>query len=305
MQCSLTITPHYDLPDDGAIRPLGDGPHVLSAITAHPGITDTWDAFRGLLIAAAATIGAGLAGGGVTAAAVCTATLKWASDELQNGQDPKYGDVKTITLPAGALSWCNSQNRPLVDWGDQLRLDFRAWSEDSIKDGADGHVEQPAGINSGITDQGGGYHQTSGTFFYDRSYVVPLRSLPPSVYSVSFDAVDDGWFFNVGVSDVLFLKVEENPHPRPPARPAPVTIAPPSPADMRQLLSVLDEASSHLQAVPVNVTPKRTRARLDGRAPITLEAAMAIPFDGQAPAATPQLSAPTVLPAAEPEQEER
>jgi hypothetical protein len=305
MQCSLTITPHYDLPADGAIRPLGDSPRVLSALTEHPGITDAWDAFQDLLIAAAATLGSGLASGGVTAAAVCGATLKWAIAELNNGDNPKYGDVKTIALPAGALYWCKSQNKPLADWGDQLRVSFRAWSEDEIKPGADGHVEQPPGISSGIADQGGGYHQTSGTYFYDRSFIVPLRSLPAGIYSISFAAIDDGWFYDVGVSEVLFIKVEENQHPRPPAKLVPVTIEPPSPADMRQLLGALNEASSSLQVVPANAAPKKSRARLDGRAPISIEEAMAIPFDGQAPAATPQMRTPTVLPGAEPKEEER
>jgi hypothetical protein len=305
MQCSLTITPHYDLPADGAIRPLGDGPRVLSALTEHPDITDAWGAFQDLLIAAAATLGSGLAGGGVTAAAVGGAALKWAIAELNNGEDPKYGAVNTITLPAGALYWCKSQDKPLADWGDQLRVSFRAWSEDEIKPGADGHVEQPPGINSGIADQGGGYHKTSGTYFYDRSFLVPLRSLPAGIYGISFGAIDDGWFYDVGVSEVLFIKVEENQHPRPPARPMPVTIEPPSSADMRQLLGAFKYASSSLQVVSANAVPKKSRARLDGRAPISLEAAMAIPFDGQAPAATPQMSAPTVLPGAEPEEEER
>ena len=101
MQCSLTITPHYDLPADSTLRPLGANPQVLSAITAHPDITDAWDAFQSLIIAAAVTLGAGLAGGGVTAAAVGGATLKWVSDELRSGMYKKYGDVKSITFPSG------------------------------------------------------------------------------------------------------------------------------------------------------------------------------------------------------------
>src|SRR6266566_2560327 len=129
MQCSLTITPHYDLPADSTLRPFRDNPQVLSAITAHPDITDAWDAFQSLL----------------TAAAVGGATLKWVSDELKSGMGKKYGDVKSLTFPSGALLWCNSQNKPLVDWGDQLLVSFRAWSEDEIKQGADGHVEQPPG----------------------------------------------------------------------------------------------------------------------------------------------------------------
>jgi hypothetical protein len=183
-----------------------------------------------------------------------------------------------------------------VDWGDQLQVSFRAWSEDEIKQGADGHVEQPPGINAGITDQGGGYHQTNGTYFYDRSFLVPLRSLPAGIYSISFTAVDDGWYFDVGVSEVLYIKVEENQHPRPPAQPTSVTIAPPTPADMQQLLSAFNQASSSLQAPPANVKPKRAQPRLDGRAPISLKVAMAIPIDSQKPAATPQQKAPTVLP---------
>jgi hypothetical protein len=305
MQCSLTITPHYDQPADGAFRPLGDGPRVLSALTEHPGITDAWGAFQDLLISAAATLGSGLVGGGVTAAAVGSAALKWAIGELNNGDNPKYGAVNAITLPASAQYWCKSQDKLLVDWGDQLRVSFRAWSEDEIKSGADGHVEQPPGINSGIADQGGGFHKTSGTFFYDRSFLVPLRRLPVGIYGISFGAIDDGFWYNVGVSEVLFIKVEENQYPRPPAKPVPVTIGAPSSADMRQLLSAFKQARGSLQAVPANAAPKKSRPRLDGRAPISLEAAMAIPFDGQAPAATPQMSAPTVLPDAGPEEEER
>jgi hypothetical protein len=296
MQCSLTITPHYDLPADSTLRPFGANPQVLSAITAHPDITDSWDVFQSLLIVTAATLGAGLVGGGVTAALVGGATLTWVSNELKSGTIKKYGDVKNITFPSGALLWCNSQNKPLVDWGDQLQVSFRAWSEDEIKQGADAHVEQPPGINAGITDQGGGYHQTNGTYFYDRSFLVPLRSLPVGIYSISFTAVDDGWFDDVGVSEALYITVEENQHPRPPAQPTPVTIAVPTPADMRQLLKAFNQASSSLQALPTNVKPKRAQPRLDGRAPISLEVAMAIPIDGQKPAATPQQKAPTVLP---------
>jgi hypothetical protein len=296
MQCSLTITPHYDLPADSTIRPFGANPQVLSVITAHPDITDAWDTFQSLLIATAATLGAGIAGGGVTAAAVGGATLKWVSDALRSGMDKKYGDVKSIHFPSGALYWCNSQNKPLMDWGDQLLVSFRAWSEDEIKQGADGHIEQPPGINAGITDQGGGYHQTDGTYFYDRSFLVPLRSLPVGIYSISFTAVDDGWFFDVGVSEALYIKVEENQYPRPPAQPTPVTIAVPTPADMRQLLSVFNQASRSLQAPLANVQPKRAQPRLDGRAPIPLEVAMAIPIAGQNPAATPLMRAPTILP---------
>lgn len=295
MQCSLTIEPHYDLPQDNALRPFGDAAQVISSITAHPGLTDAWGPFVSLIISAAAALGAGIVSGGSLAAAVGAATLKWVSDELKSGDNPTYGKVANITFPSGALYWCASQARPMMDWGDQLRVSFRAWSEDEIKQGADAHVEQPPGINAGIVDQGGGYHQTSGTYFYDRSVLVPLRTLPVGIYSISFTAEDDGWFDDVGVSEVLFIKVDENQHPRPPAQPAPVTIVPPTAAEMNRLLGILDDARSNLEVLPTNVAPKRRSARLDGRAPIPLEVAAAIPFQGQKPSPTPNERAATML----------
>jgi hypothetical protein len=183
-----------------------------------------------------------------------------------------------------------------MDWGDQLLVSFRAWSEDEIKPGADGHVVQPDGINAGIIDQGGGYHQTDGTYFYDRSFLVPLRSLPVGLYSISFIAADAGFVFSVATAETLYIKVEQNQYPRPPALPTPVNIPLPTHAEMRHLLSTINRASGHLEVPPANVKPKKDHPRLDGRAPIPLEVAMAIPIRGQKPAATPQQRAPTVLP---------
>jgi hypothetical protein len=297
MQCSLTITPHY-LQSNDASRPFGDNARILSAITEHPGPENAWDAFQGLLIAGAATLGTGLISGGVTAAALGAATLKWVSDELEAGASKEYGDVKTITFPAGALYWCRSQGKPVVDWGDQLMVSFRAWSEDEIKSDADGHVGVPSGTSAtGIIDQGGGYHQTDGTYFYDRSFLIPLRTLPVGIYSISFTATDDGWFFDVGVSEVLYIKVEENQYPMQPVQASPITLSPPSAADTRKILGSFTQARAYLKAPSADVKPKRSLPRLDGRVPIPLETAMDIPFSGQKPAATPQMNAPTVLPA--------
>ena len=294
MQCSLSIEPSYGSVNGSAFHPYGDS-RTLSTITAHPDITDSWDSFQKLIIGVATTIAAGLASGGVAAAAVGSATLAWVSDQLKSGTNKKYGAVSDISFPEGGLIWCRSSGKALEDRGDNLLVHFRAWSEDEIKSDADGKVQQPSGVNSGIADQGGGYHQTSGTFFYDRSFLIPVRTLPVGIYSISFAATDDGWFFDVGVSEVLYVKVTENQHPRPPATPKPVTVAPPTAAEMKQLLSTFDYAQAALTAAPANPAPKRTTPRLDGRAPVSLDVAMAIPFAGQQPGRTPGERAATRL----------
>jgi hypothetical protein len=295
MQCALTIEPLDDQSQPYREGPL-DGSHIISSITEHPDITDAWEAFAALLAGIAATIAAGLAGAGVTAGAVLGATATWVSNEVRSGMDKKYGDVKRISLPAGAAYWLPNTSAPIVDWGSQLRVKFRAWSEDEIKPGAEKHVEQPAGGNAGIVDEGGGYHQSDGTYYWDWSFRIPLRTLPVGVYTISFVAADDGWFFDVGVTKVFVVEVDQNPYPRQVG--TPVTFVPPSALDLAALQGALRAVGqvAHLRPNARSVSPKHTSKRTDGRAPVPVDVAMAISFTEQKPAPTPKDRAPTVLP---------
>jgi hypothetical protein len=294
MQCVLTTEALDSRGQSYLGGPLGPPNQVISSITEHPDLTDAWEAFVAGLEAIGAVVAAGLAGAGVSAAAVLSATISWASQEIQSGSDKKYGDAKRITIPAGAAYWLPNASAPIVDWGDQLRVRFRAWSEDEIKPGAETRVEESNGLSS-IVDEGSGYHQTDGTYFWESSVLLPIRTLPVGVYTVSSKAVDDGWFFDVQVGAVLVIEVTQNPYPR--RAGTPVTFVPPSSADTRALQTTLGAIAQLKRLAPnPRIASKRTSPRLDGRAPVLIDRAMAVPFVGQKLAPSPTDKTPTVLP---------
>jgi len=290
MQCLLRI----DALDDNGHpywgSPLGNT-HIISSITEHPDITDAWDAFAALLSAIASSVAAGLAGGGVAAGPILGATASWIGNQVKSGMDKKYGDAKRIRIPAGAAYWLPNSANPIVDWGSQLRVSFRAWSEDEIKQGAEKHIEQPPGVNARFIDEHGGYHQTDGTYYWDWSFIVPLRDLPVGVYTISFVAADDGWFFDVGLTEVLVIEVDQNPYPRQTG--TPVSHATFDPKALQDAMRAIDQL--HKLPPSVRSIPKRTSQRLDGRASVPIKVAAAISFNKQKPSPLAKNKAATVL----------
>src|SRR5262245_28144204 len=113
MQAALMSSPQYTDAIDTAyqgIHPLGPQDNLLSAMEQHPDITNNW---VGLLVAVLGLTGT-LVTGGLGATAVLSATIAFATKELESKSDEKYGDFHTIHVPQGAAYWLPSKSNPKV-----------------------------------------------------------------------------------------------------------------------------------------------------------------------------------------------
>lgn len=92
---------------------------------------------------------------------------------------------------------------------DEILVVFRATSEDDLTKSF-GHVDQSADIRGNqITDNG----ETKQNHQYLRRFSIPLRTIAPGEYILTFGSGDEGWFFDVGASTILTVTITPRPAP--------------------------------------------------------------------------------------------
>jgi hypothetical protein len=120
------------------------------------------------------------------------------------GKDEIAAATAHETFPQGG-SLILAGDRTTVD---ELRVVFRAWSEDSLT-ASFGRVTQADNTPpSGIVDEGEKPVFTQGgDNVYVHRFHVPLDRIAPGDYLFTFGSGDDGWFYDVGVASVLTVTV--------------------------------------------------------------------------------------------------
>jgi hypothetical protein len=88
---------------------------------------------------------------------------------------------------------------------DEVRLWFRAWSEDDLKQTSFGKVDDPSGQ---IRDLGERYFEQGDDKRYEHGFSLPLRTLPVGKYVFTFASRDEGWHYDVGVVSTLPVTVD-------------------------------------------------------------------------------------------------
>jgi hypothetical protein len=99
---------------------------------------------------------------------------------------------------------------------DELRVVFRAESEDDLKDkssiGVLTHADGTADPNAIHSEQ---KFTQGGNNVYVSRFGLPLSVMTPGDYLFTFGAQDDGWFFDVAVGSILTLTIAPTRFTRP------------------------------------------------------------------------------------------
>jgi hypothetical protein len=91
---------------------------------------------------------------------------------------------------------------------DELRVVFRAWSEDDLTTSFGRVSHEDASPAPKIVDEGEKpFFTQSGDNVYVHRFHVPLATIDPGDYLFTFGSGDDGIFFDVGVASILTLTV--------------------------------------------------------------------------------------------------
>ena len=97
----------------------------------------------------------------------------------------------------------------------ELRVVFRAWSEDTLTESI-GRVDQNADLADPQIEHMGDrtFSQGSDNYFVSR-WRFDVQTIIPGEYSFNFMSGDDGWLFDVGVSNILTVQVLPGPPDQP------------------------------------------------------------------------------------------
>ena len=89
----------------------------------------------------------------------------------------------------------------------ELRVVFRAWSGSDLTE-CQGQIAQDDNLGAPQVEHMGDqrFRQDDNNFFVSR-WRFDVRTIVPGEYGFSFVAGDDGWIFNVGVSNILTVEV--------------------------------------------------------------------------------------------------
>lgn len=179
---------------------------TADALTEHPDITDAWSAF----VPAAELIYDGFTGD--WAGAWKEANDLW--NKVNNLTNQHFGvtgsfavtEAVSIPDPFGGIS--------LLDYGDEVRVWFRGFSEDDLQGNGSSVAVAPGATVAKIEENSS---SANDQHFYDVVYSVPITGQSPTGhYIFNFTSGDDGWFFDVGVAAVLDLLVKPPPMVGPP-----------------------------------------------------------------------------------------
>jgi hypothetical protein len=90
---------------------------------------------------------------------------------------------------------------------DEIRVVYRATSEDDLTQSF-GRVDQSADTRARqIRDDGGKQEKHR----YTHRFSIPLKTIAPGDYVLTFGSGDDGWFYDVGANTVLTLTITPPP----------------------------------------------------------------------------------------------
>ena len=114
-----------------------------------------------------------------------------------------------VTYPEGG-SLVLAGDRTTVD---ELRVVFRAWSEDDLTTSFGQVAQADSTPPSGIIDEGEQpfFGDGHGNNVYVHRFHVPLDRIPAGNYLFTFGSGDDGWFYKVGITSILTLSVAKVP----------------------------------------------------------------------------------------------
>lgn len=187
----------------------------------HPGFGEAFRVFglEGVLSLVAATVLA-YEGEWKLAGAALVPTLKTA----YQGKEEIVAATGHETFPQGGSLVLGGQRKVV----DELRIVFRAWSEDDLTKSFGKVSHEDNSPAPQIVDEGEKptFSQGSDNFYVHR-FKVPLDTIAPGDYLFTFGSGDDGFFFDVGVASLLTLTVAPVRHlPRPATHAEPGRLAP-------------------------------------------------------------------------------
>lgn len=167
----------------------------------HPGFGEAFRVFgiSGVVSLATATYMA-FEGQWKTAGAALLPVLKTA----YQGKDEIVAATAHESFPQGGRLVLGGRRTEV----DELRVVFRAWSEDDLTASLGKVAQVDSNPNPQILDEGENPAFTQGSdHVYVHRFKVPLATIDPGDYLFTFGSGDDGWFFDVGVLSLLTLTI--------------------------------------------------------------------------------------------------
>jgi hypothetical protein len=166
------------------------GPTTVNQLTSHPDITDAWSVIElGVKLIYEAT------------------TFQWGrvADDAVAFYKEALKDENQYAQATTTQTWLIGGGIAGVGDVDEAHVLFRAWSEDNLQGTATrvDHSNPDAQINS----VGERHYDQNDNHFYESEWTIPVSKIPSTVAIFDFAAGDDGWWFDVGHSSILSVRL--------------------------------------------------------------------------------------------------